>query len=72
LRHSSASLLLREGRNVVYVARQMGTSAQLILSTYGHVIEELEDEPNIGAEDAIRQAREQLAETHGVRAINDL
>jgi hypothetical protein len=63
LRQSSASLLLREGRNVIYVAGQMGTSAQLILSTYGHVIEELEDEPNIGAEDAIRQAREQLAET---------
>ena len=30
------------------------------MSTYGHVIEELEDQPNLSAEDAIRQAREQV------------
>jgi hypothetical protein len=30
------------------------------MSTYGHVIEELEDQPNLSAEEAIRQAREQV------------
>ena len=57
LRHSFCSLLLHEGRSVIYVARQMGHDAQLTLSTYGHVIEELEDAPRAAAEDAIRQAR---------------
>jgi integrase len=38
LRHSFASLLLHEGRSVVYVARQLGHDAQLTLSHYGHVI----------------------------------
>lgn len=57
LRHSFCSLLLHEGRSVIYVARQMGHDAQLTLSTYGHVIDELEDAPRIPAEDAIRAAR---------------
>jgi integrase len=60
LRHSFASLLLHEGRSVIYVARQLGHGAQLTLSTYGHVIEELEDSPNLAAEDAIRLARADL------------
>jgi hypothetical protein len=30
------------------------------MSTYGHVIEELEDQPNLSAEEAIRQARDQV------------
>ncbi len=34
LRHSSASLLLDEGRNVIYVARQLGHDARLTLSRY--------------------------------------
>jgi len=60
LRHSFASLLLHEGRSVIYVARQLGHAANLTMSTYGHVIEELEDQPNLSAEEAIRQAREQV------------
>jgi integrase len=60
LRHSFASLLLHEGRSVIYVARQLGHGANLTMSTYGHVIDELEDAPRLSAEDAIRQAREQL------------
>ncbi len=43
LRHSSASLLLHEGRSVIYVARQLGHDARLTLSTYGHVMDEFED-----------------------------
>jgi integrase len=57
LRHGFASLLLHEGRSVIYVARQLGHGAQLTMSTYGHVIDELEDAPPIAAEDAIMAAR---------------
>jgi integrase len=60
LRHSFASLLLHEGRSVIYVARQLGHGAELTMRTYGHVIEELEDRPQLPAEDAIREAREAL------------
>jgi hypothetical protein len=42
---------------VIYVARQLGHSAQLTMRTYGHVIEELDDAPRISAEDAIARAR---------------
>lgn len=58
LRHSFASLLLHEGRSVIYVARQLGHGAQLTLSTYGHVIDEFEDAPNLNAEEAIWAARD--------------
>jgi integrase len=57
LRHSFASLLLHEGRNVVYVARQLGHGAQLTMRTYGHVMEELDDAPRVSAEEAIEAAR---------------
>ena len=57
LRHSFASLLLHEGRSVIYVARQLGHDARLTLSTYGHVIDEFEDQPQLSAEDAIVAAR---------------
>jgi integrase len=57
LRHSFASLLLHEGRSVIYVARQLGHGAELTMGTYGHVVEELEDSPQIPAEDAIEVAR---------------
>jgi hypothetical protein len=43
------SLLLHEGRSVIYVARQMGHDAKLTLSTYAHVIDELEDAPRVPA-----------------------
>ncbi len=61
LRHSFASLLLHEGRSVIYVARQLGHDARLTLSTYGHVIDELDGAPQIDAEAAIVVAREELA-----------
>ena len=57
LRHSFASLLLHEGRSVIYVARQLGHGAALTMKTYGHVIDELEDAPRMAAEDAITDAR---------------
>lgn len=58
LRHSFASLLLHEGRSVIYVARQLGHEARLTLTRYGHVIDELEEAPRLDAEAAIRAARE--------------
>jgi hypothetical protein len=42
---------------VIYVARQLGHDARLTLTRYGHVIDELEDRPRIGAEAAIADAR---------------
>ena len=42
---------------MIYVARQLGHDAKLTLSTYGHVIDELEDAPRVPAEDAIWAAR---------------
>jgi hypothetical protein len=36
----------------------MGHDARLTLTTYGHVIDELEDEPRVAPEDAIRAARD--------------
>jgi len=57
LRHSFASLLLHEGRSVIYVARQLGHDARLTLTRYGHVVDELEDSPRLDAEEAIRRAR---------------
>ncbi len=57
LRHTFCSLLLHEGRSVIYVARQLGHDARLTLGLYGHVIDELEDSPQQEAEDAIWAAR---------------
>jgi integrase len=57
LRHSFASLLLHEGRSVIYVARQLGHDARLTLGTYGHVIDELDGVPRIDAVAAISAAR---------------
>ena len=45
LRHSFASLLLAEGRQPLYVARQLGHSLAVLLSTYAHLIDEYEDAP---------------------------
>lgn len=57
LRHSFASLLLHEGRSVIYVARQLGHDARLPLTRYGHVMDELEDTPRLEAEVAIAGAQ---------------
>jgi len=57
MRHSFCSLLLAEGRSVIYVARQLGHGAALTLWTYGHVIDELDGAEKLDAETAIRAAR---------------
>jgi integrase len=59
LRHSFVSLLLDEGASVVEVARQAGHSPTMALSTYAHVIEELEGAEQRPAEAVIREARDE-------------
>lgn len=61
LRHSFASLLLAEGKSVHYVARQLGHSPALTLSTYGHLFAEYEDAERIDAEQEIVTARGALS-----------
>jgi hypothetical protein len=46
---------------VVEVARQAGHSPAMTLSTYGHVIEELEGAERRSAEEVINAAREAVA-----------
>ncbi len=66
LRHSFASLLLAEGRSVHYVARQLGHSPALTLSTYGHLFAEYEHAERIDAEAEIGAAR-----STGTRLVHD-
>jgi integrase len=68
LRHSFASLLLHEGRDVIYVARHLDHGADLTLRTYGQVIEELEDSPQLPAEETIARARHPHEPTWNPRA----
>lgn len=63
LRHSFASLLLAEGRSVHYVARRLGHSPALTLSTYGHLFAEYEHVDRIDAAAEIAQARGALGVT---------
>ena len=60
LRHSFVSLLIAEGRSVVEIAKQAGHSTTMALTTYGHVIEELEAAEKRPAEELIRAARDEL------------
>jgi len=58
LRHSFASLLLAEGRQPVWVARQLGHSLAVLLETYAHLIEEYADVERIDAEAEIASVRQ--------------
>jgi integrase len=60
LRHSFASLLLAEGRQPLYVARQLGHSLAVLLSTYAHLLAEFEHRESINAEDEITKARRKV------------
>ena len=57
LRHSFASLLIHEGVSVIEVARQVGNSPDVTLTTYAHVFEEFEPAARVTARDAIEAAR---------------
>jgi integrase len=64
LRHGFASLLLAEGRQPLYVSRQLGHSVAVLLDTYAHLIDEYEDAHNIDANAEIRAAREGTRREH--------
>jgi integrase len=69
LRHSFASLLIRERKHsVVDIASQLGHSPTMTLSTYGHVIDELAGAENVSAEEEIRRARSEIRPISGPRA----
>jgi integrase len=61
LRHSFASLLIREGQtSIVEIAEQLGHSPTETLKTYAHVFSEYRRQPRVPANDLIAQAREQV------------
>jgi integrase len=64
LRHSFASLLLAEGKQPTYVARQLGHSLTVLLSTYAHLIDEFEDADRVDAEREIAAARSISGTSH--------
>jgi integrase len=57
LRGSFVSLLLAEGRTLIYVSGQAGHSVATLAAHYAGVIEELADRPSLSAEQAILEAR---------------
>ena len=59
LRHSFTPLFLAEGRQPLYVARQLGHSLGVLLETYAHLIEEYAEAQRIDAEHEIVSARQQ-------------
>jgi integrase len=57
LRHSAASMWIAWGLNVVEVARRMGHSPTMCLSTYAHVFEQWEGKGPIDLEEEVRLTR---------------
>ena len=67
LRHSFASLLLAEGKQPIWCAKQLGHTLAVFLSTYAHLIDEFEDRERIDADAEITGARREVG-TRLVRA----
>jgi len=57
LRHSYASLRIREGASITELAEELGHSPQMTLNTYAHVIDELRGAPRLPAEQEIARPR---------------
>ncbi len=68
LRHSFASLLLAEGRQPLYVARQLGNSPAVLLATYSHLIDEYAERSSIDANTEISTARREVRSSRSVPA----
>ncbi len=60
LRHSFASLLLVEGKQPIWCAKQLGHTLAVFLSTYAHLIDEFEDRDRIDADAEIAKARREV------------
>jgi hypothetical protein len=57
LRHSFASLLVAEGKQPIWCAKQLGHSLAALVATYAHLIDELDDRERIDADAEIANAR---------------
>jgi integrase len=57
LRHTNASLLLASGLDVIHVAKRLGHSPAMCLSTYAHVIDGLDGRTRIDLEAEIARVR---------------
>ena len=57
LRHAYASLRIRAGASIPELAEELGHSPQMTVSTYTHVIRELQGEPVVSAEEEVERAR---------------
>jgi integrase len=68
LRHSYASLRIREGASIPELAEELGHSPQVTLGTYAHVIDELRGAPRLPAEQEIARARDNVA-ARGTRQV---
>jgi hypothetical protein len=62
LRHSYASLRIREGASITELAEELGHSPQMTLNTYAHVIDELRGAPRLPTEQEIARARSDIAQ----------
>jgi len=62
LRHSYASLRMREGLSIPEIAEDLGHSQIMTLETYSHVMRELKGAPALSAEEQVRRARDQRRE----------
>jgi integrase len=69
LRHSFASLLIREGEtSIVEIAEQLGHSPTETLKTYAHVFSEYRRQPRVPANELIARAR---ADAHSANALGE-
>lgn len=68
LRHAYASLQIRAGVSIPELAERLGHSPQMTVSTYTHVIRELEGEPRVSAEEQIERARDARGRQVDVKA----
>ena len=68
LRHSYASLRIREGASIPELAEELGHSPHMTLTTYAHVINELRGAPRLPAAEEVAKARRQV-DRRGSRAV---
>ena len=71
LRHSYASLRVREGASIPELADELGHSPQMTLGTYAHVIHELRGAPRLPAGQEIVRARQDVAERGLERLVGE-
>ena len=66
LRHAYASLRIRAGASIPELAEELGP--QMTVSTYTHVIRELQGEPVVSAEEEVERARSDVPQDRAATA----